>query len=116
MRKLRAVAAVTAMIWLAGCASDSEEELFGTEECSEPVSLSGDVLPIIQANCAIEGCHVTGTGLPDYTSKQTVLELASRIKTRTGNGTMPPANAPTSLTLEEINTIACWVDQGAEDN
>ena len=76
------------------------------------ISWDLDVSSIITNNCALPSCH-GGTQSPDLREFQNVVNNAERIKTRTGNGTMPP-NATLSDT--EIQHIACWVDDGAPDN
>jgi hypothetical protein len=78
------------------------------------ISLDDDVLPILVTNCAISGCHDGNGSLPDWSDKTSVINNATNIKTRTGNGTMPPGNR--SITDEEIQTIKCWVDDGSNDN
>jgi len=40
---------------------------------------------------------------------------ADKIKQRTSDGSMPPPNN-TEPTPEEIQAIACWVDDGALNN
>jgi len=77
-------------------------------------SLDTDVMPIITNSCAVSGCHDGNSGIPDWTNKNNVIMSAANIKTRTGNGTMPPGDR--SITDEEIQNIACWVDDGAENN
>lgn len=101
--------------FLFGCAMDNEEELANKMPCGE-VSFATDIQPIIQTNCAVSGCHVPGTGLPDYTDKQVIFSLANKIKTYTSQRIMPPADSGIILTQEEIDLIACWVDDGAQDN
>lgn len=77
------------------------------------VSFSGEVKNIIDTNCAISGCHVSGTGRPDFTSLTVIQTNALNIKTKTGNKSMPKNG---SLTNQEIELIACWVDDGAKNN
>lgn len=76
------------------------------------VSLSANIIPIIDTNCAISGCH-NGTQFPRLTSTNDIIQQASRIKAETQARTMPRDG---SLTQEEIDLIACWVDDGAKDN
>ena len=76
-------------------------------------SFTNDVKPIIDINCAVSGCHVTGAQFPPLTSYDELKNQSSRIKTRTGSGTMPPQGA---LSSENIETIAKWVDNGSPDN
>lgn len=91
-----------------GClVANSVEMINGT-------SLMDDVMPIITANCAVSGCHDGSSGIISWANKNNVIANAANIGTRTGNGTMPPAGR--SISDEEIQTIACWVDDGADDN
>ena len=80
------------------------------------ISYNDQIEPIIDANCAKSGCHDgSNASIPDWTDLAEVQENAANIKTRTGNGTMPPpGNDP--LQPEQIQAIACWVDDGALDN
>ncbi len=76
------------------------------------ISWELEVQQIIEGNCALPNCH-GGTQPPDFSDFQNVVNNAENIKTRTGNGTMPP-NAV--LDDDDIQRIACWVDDGALDN
>ena len=89
------------------CAVNSTDTANGT-------SWASDVMPIIDNNCAISGCHNgDNSSIPNWTVFSNVQANASNIKTRTGNKTMPRTG---SLTDAEIELIACWVDDGALDN
>jgi len=105
------------LLYLSGCAYESEEEIFGVNNCDpQQVTYSNVVQPIITTNCAIANCHDGGNTLPDWTIFDNVQANAQLIKTRTSNRTMPPSNASISLTAQEIDAIACWVDSGAQNN
>lgn len=77
------------------------------------VSLSTDIAPIINSNCAISGCHVSGSQSPNLSSSSGIINSAGRVKARTSARTMPLNG---SLTDSEIDIIACWVDAGAKNN
>ena len=80
------------------------------------VSYNDEIVPIINQNCAISNCHDGSNGaVPNWTDLATVQANAENIKTRTSDGSMPPAGRPDLMT-EEIQAIACWVDDGALDN
>ena len=91
---------------------DQDCETSQTVQVFNGTSWELEVAPIIANNCAISGCHA-GTQPPDFREFQNVVNNAENIKTRTGNGTMPP-NA--TITDNQIQLIACWVDDGARDN
>jgi hypothetical protein len=99
------------------CAYDNVDELYGKRVCTPGgTSFDQTIKPIVESNCAISGCHVTGQQLPTLESYAQIADNAGQIKTRTSNGTMPPASSGLSLTQQEIDAIACWVDEGAPDN
>jgi len=106
-----------AMIILTHCNYENEEELFGEKDCSTlPASLTEDVIPIININCAISGCHEPGVQAPDLTKKENIIASASLIKTQVQTRTMPPTDSEDPLSANEIQTIVCWVDNGAQEN
>ncbi|MBX2969278.1 MAG: SprB repeat-containing protein [Cyclobacteriaceae bacterium] len=80
------------------------------------VSYENDIKPILQANCVKSGCHDGNSGLPNWGVLSTVQANAQNIKLRTGNKTMPADIAPTGLPQNQIDLIACWVDEGAKNN
>ena len=72
------------------------------------------VQPIIVNSCAIIGCHDgSNSSLPNYNNFSEVQAGASMIKSRTQSGNMPKTG---SLTQNQIDLIACWVDDGALNN
>jgi hypothetical protein len=76
------------------------------------VSLDQDIMPIINNNCATNGCHLNNQS-PILNSKSSVIAAAERIKSRTSAGTMPPSGP---LPDEDIQAIVNWVDCGSNDN
>ncbi|HEY5748341.1 MAG TPA: c-type cytochrome [Chryseolinea sp.] len=78
------------------------------------VSWSADIKPILSTNCAISGCHVSGSQSPDLSDLGSVMNNASLIKARTGSRAMPPDGR--SISQEQIDKIACWVDDGVKNN
>ncbi len=76
------------------------------------VSFGATIKPIIESNCAISSCH-NGSQHPDFRVLKNIQDNAGQIKALTGDGTMPQEG---SLTQNQINQIACWVDDGALNN
>ncbi len=75
-------------------------------------SLTSDIEPIIDENCAIPDCHA-GSESPDLRTKAAIRTHAANIKKLTQSGEMPREE---TLTAEQKALIACWVDEGAKDN
>lgn len=79
------------------------------------ISWSGEIQNIITTNCAVSGCHVGGGVSPNLTNFNGVQNSANSVKSRTANGSMPPASRA-DLTADQIRKIGCWVDDGAKNN
>jgi len=77
------------------------------------VSFTSEIKPIIDTNCSVTSCHGNDPAIPDWSTYADVKESASKIKSVTQNGTMPPED---KLSQNQIDLIACWVDDGAPDN
>jgi hypothetical protein len=77
------------------------------------VSLSSDIEPIVQSNCAIPNCHVSGGRSPNLSRKTSILDNASSIRSEVISGSMPRGR---TLSQSQIDLIRCWVDNGAKDN
>ncbi|MBC7861788.1 MAG: hypothetical protein IAF38_02365 [Bacteroidia bacterium] len=86
-------------------------------DCSAlPHTYSANIKPLINSNCAIPGCHVTGFPQGDFTSY-------SGVKASVNGGTfadavlykktMPQSGA---LSKDDRQKIKCWIDEGAPNN
>jgi len=88
----------------------------GSNNSGARISYANDIRPILDTNCQIAGCHGSNSNIPSWASYETVSANAAKIKFRTGNETMPPASSGKSLTADQIQMVANWVDEGAENN
>ena len=79
------------------------------------VSFEATIREMITTTCAVTGCHV-GQRVPNFSTEEDIFEYASRIQERTSEGSMPPPDSGRSLTAEQIEQIACWVNDGAPNN
>ncbi|MDX1478114.1 MAG: SprB repeat-containing protein [Saprospiraceae bacterium] len=70
--------------------------------------LLADIRPVIDANCAISGCHDGSSALPNFSDDDVLTNTADFVRGRTGNRSMPPDTAGLMLTNAEILLIACW--------
>ena len=78
------------------------------------VSYVNEIKPILDTNCNLSSCHNSSTGARDWTTYDKVKANAGNIKARTANKSMPIGGL--TLTQAQIDKIACWVDDGAENN
>ena len=104
------------LVW--SCAYENEEELFGANPCDPDIVTYQLVIePIFSQNCSIPGCHDgSNNSIPDWQVFSNVEAYAQEIKQRTGDRTMPPSSSDKLLSAKQIADIACWVDNGAQNN
>lgn len=93
---------------------------FSENICAEEISFAEDISPIIQTKCAIPDCHNGDMGPSlNWTNFEQFHARAQSglVKYRVTNHIMPPSSSIAGpLTQEQINAIACWADQGAQNN
>jgi hypothetical protein len=78
------------------------------------VSYKDTIEPIFQTNCNTSNCHNGDrSNLPNFNNFSEVVNKAAEIKKRTADKSMPVNG---SLTDQEIQLIACWINDGAKDN
>ncbi|MBK8497361.1 MAG: hypothetical protein IPL52_00755 [Flavobacteriales bacterium] len=104
-----------------GCYYDNEEELYPNSFCDTVnVNYGGGIKSIIDASCAIPGCHVAGgTGTGDFTDFNQLIgqiqngRLLPSIRRDASAIPMPPSGA---LRDCELRRIELWVAAGAQNN
>ena len=76
------------------------------------VSYAVSIKGIIETKCAIDECH-NGTQFPDFRQFKNIHDNAAQVRNLTADRTMPEDG---TLTQEQIDLIACWVNDGAQNN
>lgn len=105
------------------CYYDNEEELYEfyylQNNCDSisSISFTNDIMPIVQGNCSLSGCHIAGG------SGNGIFESYAGIKAKVDNGSlhqrvvveksMPPSQPLNSC---QINKIHAWINAGAPNN
>jgi len=113
------VLAALVLLALPGCYYDNEEELYPNTFCdTSAVTWSGTIEPLVQASCAIPGCHVPGAQSPALTSYAAVKAIADDGKLRGVVVTGSPYFMPPSGKLPACNQnqVQAWLDAGAPQN
>lgn len=117
--KAKLLAFSLAVFFIQSCVYDELPEPVPPGPCDAPVSYATQVQPIVSTNCAIPGCH-NGDNGPDknWTVFATFQSKSAQVKDRINRPAGTPGHMPAvgSITDDEIQTITCWVDQGAPNN
>lgn len=103
---------------LSSCYKDDVESLYGAVDCDTTmVSFKNDIMPIIDMNCTVTGCHNAGGSAPG------TFENYNQIKAKVDDGKfrnrvlisqdMPPGEP---LSDCQILHITKWLDDGAPNN
>lgn len=120
MKRFKYWLALGAVALMFSCGSEDEDDITpkpSEDRCEDNnATLSGSVGTIISTNCAISGCHVSGTDRVDLTVKANIIQNATLIRTYTESGFMPEASSGRTLTQAQKDDIFCWVENGAQDN
>lgn len=123
---------VLASVNIISCTSDKLVEPTVGEECDNfNATYNGDIKAIVDATCAIAGCHVGGTGVPgNFQTFQGLADFANDgpnglrdrviVLVDDPNSGMPPDwdtnPGPKDLTDEQFEIFRCWVNAGYPEN
>lgn len=120
----RALTIISAILILSqGCYYDNEEELYEFQDqvneanCDDvDMSFANDIMPIIEGNCSITGCHVTGGNgilLEDYNTVKVRVDNGSFLNVVVDAQTMPPSGPLEQCQMDQIES---WITAGALNN
>lgn len=116
---------------IASCQHEPPINLAEVEVATNEISFKEQVQPILNANCAMSGCHdanrsAEGVDLSTYRSILSNDELVVRFKPEESEliqelrgsgrkGSMPPSNR-TPLSAEQITILKQWILEGARNS
>jgi hypothetical protein len=113
------------MLFVSSCTNDQLPEPSIPESCEDTVpTYDVEIRPIIEESCAYAGCHLDGSApgiYVDYEGVKSVIESGAFrekvvVQKDDPNIGMPPNYAPEGrpqdLTMEELDLIVCWLENG----
>lgn len=116
-----AVSLVSSAILFA-CAKDSvqfDPNALTLADCTDSISFSNDVMPIIEQNCSTSGCHdVSASGGFQFLTYPQISENADLIYRAMNHepGVSPMPQGAGKLSESQIKTVGCWNLQGRLNN
>jgi len=106
------------ILFFQGCYYDNVEELYpGANNCDiTNTSFQAVIKPIIDTNCAVSGCHVSGTGRKDLTTYQGIKDVVDdgRLEQHVIIQKDMPPSQPLSICNREA--LKAWIADGASSN
>jgi hypothetical protein len=84
----------------------------------DSVKYNAHIKPIIMANCAISGCHVSGFSSGDFTTYAGLnVKIANgKFKARVIDANPGPMPASGKLAQSKLDSIQCWLNRGAPND
>lgn len=110
---------ITTLIFSTACSKDRAPDPIPFECADTTISYSLSIEPLVIENCATSGCHgnsaAGGYRLDSYEKiEQHKFDIITVIKHEDGLTPMP-LGAP-KLSITQIQSFVCWVEQGAPNN
>ncbi|MBL0050857.1 MAG: hypothetical protein IPP29_04665 [Bacteroidetes bacterium] len=114
--RLKIFLAFLAIGFLGSCVNDKANEIVpNTLVDCDTTYYKTTIRPIIIANCAIQGCHVTGGQSPHLNSYTTIYggrnDIKFKINLPSNNSNIMPPSGP--LSAADLTKINNWIDSGA---
>jgi hypothetical protein len=94
------------------CSKSNDSATTASATCNPNTSFAQTVLPILNNNCNLSGCHDPNNAaiLNNY---QVVHDNAAQIKASVVSGRMPKGK---TFNATDKNALICWIDNGAKNN
>lgn len=122
-----AIGSLAIFFTASGCYKSATVDLNANLEITRDLSFAIDVLPVLQKNCAISGCHAANGIVPDLSSGKAYLSLTTSDFLDLNNpaeselygfvsGQITPAMPLGGADPVIAATILAWIKQGAQNN
>lgn len=122
LSKFFALLVILVVIILVSCKNETTPPIIDESTIPSGICFDGDILPLVQSNCAKSGCHTGGDEDPDLSNYNNIMKLVKAgdplnsklYKYAIGSEMPPPPDQP--LNLEQVTLIYGWIKQGALNN
>jgi hypothetical protein len=109
---------IVGSVVVSSCTKDKVPPIVVDATCTDTISFSADILPIMQNNCT--SCHDSNNASGGYdlsnhagVTQNTAKVLGSMMQD--GSASSMPQGAP-KLADSLIQKVNCWINQGAKNN
>lgn len=99
---------------ICSCSKDDTGDYSLSINCTDTVSYSQDIVPILENNC--NGCHNAGAGGYSFTDHtETAANAYAILNSLYGTSQLMPLGGP-ALPDSLIKKVQCWINQGKLNN
>jgi hypothetical protein len=99
---------------MSSCSKDNTSKYALNANCTDTVSYSQDIVPILENNC--NGCHNSGAGGYSFTDHtETAANASAILNSLYGTTQLMPLGGP-ALPDSLIEKVQCWINQGKLNN
>ncbi len=109
----------TSFLLTLSCNKDKAPQPIPFECADTTISYSISIEPLIMQNCAVSGCH-NSSGAGGYVFESYISIEESKdviLKTlRHDNGVAPMPLGSPKLSMDQVQSFTCWIEQGALEN
>lgn len=124
---LLSVTLLLSMVFVTSCYKVTTVDLSSDLEITRDVTFVGDMVPLLEKNCSLSGCHNTGGISPDLSSVNAYNSLTNGGYINVDNpnasrlygfvsGELTPAMPVSGVDPEIAALILAWIRQGAQNN
>jgi hypothetical protein len=99
---------------MSSCSKDNTGKYALNTDCTDSVSYSQDIVPILENKC--NGCHNSGAGGYSFTDHtETAANASAILNSLYGTTQLMPLGGP-ALPDSLIKKVQCWINQGKLNN
>lgn len=118
MKKISCIIFIFAGLAFSSCKKDKVEDI--DVDCPDEISYASDIATILATSCNTSGCHNAAGGSAGFVFENhsqvsdNATMILNVIRHEAGFSPMPKFAA--KLSDEQINKVACWIEQGKLNN
>ena len=115
MKKIIVCSLIFLVLVVFSCKKNNSSTSYTPDCTGTTPTYAATVSGLISSNCAISGCHASGSneGPGALTTYAQIKSSVSSIRSSIVSGSMPQKS---TLTTDQKNSIVCWIDAGATNN
>jgi beta-mannanase len=115
MKKIIVLSFLMGLIILTGCYYDKEDKLYpnNADDCNAVLTYNNGIKTLVNASCAISGCHIAGGISPDLSNYTSLKANITKVTKRAIIDKNMPA--PSGMSACNITKLDNWIKAGMKE-